>query len=38
MHPTTLALQMPIKSKEESTSSLQRTNGLRPFSAELMIR
>jgi hypothetical protein len=38
MTPTTLALQMPFKSKEESISSLQRANGLHPFAAELMIR
>lgn len=38
MTPATLALKMPLKSREESISSLQRTNGLRPFAAELMIR
>src|SRR5690606_27073153 len=38
MTPTTLALQMPFQSKEESISSLQRTAGLRPSAAELMIR
>jgi len=38
MTPTTLALQMPFKSGEESISSLQRTAALRASAAELMIR
>lgn len=38
MTPTTLALQMPFQSKEESISSFQRTNTLRVFAAELQIR
>ena len=38
MTPTTLALQMPFQSKEESISSRQRTVALRASAAELKIR
>ena len=38
MTPTTVALQMPGESKEESISSFERTSGPRAFAAQLMIR
>jgi len=38
MTPTTVAREMPIESTEESISSFERTNTLRVFAAQLMIR